>query len=324
MPPMTVVSPSFTRTWVFASRRLIEGWPFAPVSCGFGWLLVTRTLIWMEPSCVTWGVTASSRRASMKVVFTPAALVCAYGIDTPCPIVAWTLSRVTARGELMVLMVPLFSAAERRRLSCAAPPALPRTKPMPPPLLRPIGAGMFTAKFGTVTPFSPPSGAAGSSAAPAACTMLGNTRPVGLPVGGDADDVAHLLLPEGLGPEDDVERLVPGHVAQLDRDGALHVVGDDDVLLADLGDGAEQVPDVDVLDVEVDATSRVLARVEDAGAGRGGTGLHRHRGGARGGLGGLRLRSGLGAADVPGDRFLGGLDRVGRTGAHDGDDLDLA
>src|ERR1051325_6244806 len=86
-------------------------------------------------------------------------------MDTPCPMVASTLSSVTARGELMVLMVPLFSAAESRRFSCAAPPALPRTKPMPPPLLRPIGAGMFTAKFGTLTPLRPPSGAAGSSAA---------------------------------------------------------------------------------------------------------------------------------------------------------------
>src|SRR3954464_10136624 len=167
MPPMTVVSPSLTSTSVFASRRLIEGWPLAPVSCGFGWLLVTFTRIWTEPSCVTCGVTLSSRRASMKVVFTPAALVCAYGIDTPCPMVASTLSRVTARGELIVLMVPLFSAADRRRLSWAAPPALPRTKPMPPPLLRPIGAGMLTAKFGTLTPSRPPSGAAGSSAAPA-------------------------------------------------------------------------------------------------------------------------------------------------------------
>src|SRR2546430_2015412 len=138
----------------------------------------------MEPSCVTWGVTASSRRASMKVVFPPTALVFAYGIGTPCPIVAWALSRVTPAGGLIVLMVPLFPAAERRRLSCAAPPALPRTKPIPPPLLIPIGAGMLTAKFGTVTPFRPPSGGAGSSAAPAAWAMLGDTRPGGLPLVG--------------------------------------------------------------------------------------------------------------------------------------------
>src|SRR5256885_13361808 len=116
----------------------------------------------------------------MKVVFPPAARVCAYGIETPCPIVAWTLSRVTARGELMVLMVPLFSAAERRRLSCAAPPALPRTKPTPPPLLRPIGAGMLTAKVGTVTPFRAPRGAAGSAAGAAAWAVVGETKPGGV------------------------------------------------------------------------------------------------------------------------------------------------
>src|SRR3954465_8323586 len=98
MPPMTVVSPSLTSTSVFASRRLIDGWPFAPVSCGFGWLLVTFARVWGDPSWGAGGVSRSSRRASMKVVFTPAALVCAYGIDTPCPMVASTLSRVTARG----------------------------------------------------------------------------------------------------------------------------------------------------------------------------------------------------------------------------------
>src|SRR4051794_18097246 len=95
-----------------------------------------------------------------------------------------TLSRVTERGELMVLIVPLFSAADSRRFRLAAPPALPSTKPMPAPLLMPMGAGMLTAKLGVVMPFRPPRGEAESSAAPAACTMLGNTRPVGLPVVG--------------------------------------------------------------------------------------------------------------------------------------------
>src|SRR5438270_4609141 len=97
---------------------------------------------------------------------------------------ASTLSTVTTRGELMVLMVPLASAAERRRFRLAAPPALPKTNPMPPPLFTPMGAGMFTAKFGVVTPFRPAVGADESSAAPAAWTMLGNTNPVGLPVVG--------------------------------------------------------------------------------------------------------------------------------------------
>src|SRR5216683_1542217 len=131
----------------------------------------------------------------MKVVFTPAALVWENGMDTPWPMLDSTLSRVTARGALMVLMVPLFSAAERRRFRFAAPPALPSTKPMPPPLFTPMGAGMFTAKFGVVTPVRPLVGADESSAAPAAWTMLGNTRPVGLPVVGAKETLPPHWMP---------------------------------------------------------------------------------------------------------------------------------
>src|SRR5207244_12684271 len=94
---------------------------------------------------------------------------------------ASTLSTVTTRGELMVLMLPLFSAAERRRFRLAAPPALPKTKPRPAPLFKPTGAGMLTAKFGVVTPVRPVSGAVGSSAAPATERLLGKTRPGALP-----------------------------------------------------------------------------------------------------------------------------------------------
>src|SRR5712671_5011096 len=118
----------------------------------------------------------------MNEVVTPAALVCEKGMLTPWLMLASTLSTVTTRGELMVLMVPLFSAAERRRFRLAAPPALPKTKPRPPPLLRPIGAGMLTAKFvPPFTPCRPEVGAAGSSAAPATARMLGKISPVGLP-----------------------------------------------------------------------------------------------------------------------------------------------
>ena len=131
----------------------------------------------------------------MKVVFTPAALVCENGIDTPWPMLDSTLSSVTARGELMVLIVPLFSAAERRRFRFADPPALPRTNPMPPPLFKPIGAGMLTAKFGVVMPFRPLIGADGSSAAPAAWTMLGKMSPVGLPVVGAKETLPPHWMP---------------------------------------------------------------------------------------------------------------------------------
>ena len=40
MPPITVVSPSFTSTWVSASFCWMAGWPLAPVFDGSGWLLV--------------------------------------------------------------------------------------------------------------------------------------------------------------------------------------------------------------------------------------------------------------------------------------------
>src|SRR5260370_35922550 len=109
--------------------------------------------IWMEPSWVTCGLTRSSRRASMNEVVTPAALVCENGMLTPWLMLASTLSTVTTRGELLVLMVPLFSYAERRRLRFAAPPALPETQPRPAPVVRPNGAGMLTAKLVVVTPY---------------------------------------------------------------------------------------------------------------------------------------------------------------------------
>jgi len=67
-------------------------------------------------------LTRSSRRASMNEVVTPAALVCENGMLTPWLMLASTLSTVTTRGELMVLIVPLFSAAESRRFRLAAPP----------------------------------------------------------------------------------------------------------------------------------------------------------------------------------------------------------
>ena len=130
MPPMTVVSPSFTSTSVSASRFEIEGWPFAPVSCGLGALLVALILRRIEPSAETCGVTLSSSFASMKVVFTPEAETCENGIEMPCPIVASLLSMVAIFGAEMVFTTPVFSSAERRRFRLNAPPAEPRMRPM--------------------------------------------------------------------------------------------------------------------------------------------------------------------------------------------------
>ncbi len=139
-----------------------------------------------------------------------------------------------------------------------------------------------------------------------------------------ADDVADLLAAQALGLEDDVERLVPGDVAQLDGHLALHVVGHDDVLLADVGDGAEQVLDVDVLDVEVHLPAGVLAGVVDRARGRvGGFGFRGHRGGARG-RGGLGLHQRLGGAELPDQRALHRAHLVVRALDDPGDHLHLA
>ena len=98
-----------------------------------------------------------------------------------------------------------------------------------------------------------------SASARASCSfaMSSNLR--------DADDVPHLLLAEPLRLEDEVERLVPGHVAQGDGHLPGHVVGDDDVLLRDVRDEPQQVADVDVVEVERDAPAGVAARLRRAG-----------------------------------------------------------
>src|SRR2546425_13110471 len=119
MPPITVVSPSRTSTSVRASRRLIEGWPFEPVSCGFGWLLVALIFIWIDPSCVTCGVTRSSRRASVKLGVTPAGLGCGNGKVTPWLMLAATFLTGATRGEVVVFIGALGSAAAHRRVGSA-------------------------------------------------------------------------------------------------------------------------------------------------------------------------------------------------------------
>src|SRR5690349_14796114 len=130
MPPMTVVSPSFTSTWVLASLRWMAGWPLEPVLAGSGWLFWALMVIRMLPSWVMWGVTSSDRRASTKVVLAPAEDTWLKGSDTPWLMRAVLLSRVVTLGEEMVFRVPSSSAADRRRLRASAPPAEPKTKLM--------------------------------------------------------------------------------------------------------------------------------------------------------------------------------------------------
>src|SRR4051794_31792135 len=57
---------------------------------------------------------------------------------------------------------------------------------------------------------------------------------------------------ELVGPQNDVERLVPRHVAQRHVDRALHCRIDDDVQPADLREDAEHSPEIGLLEVEAD------------------------------------------------------------------------
>ena len=75
-------------------------------------------------------------------------------------------------------------------------------------------------------------------------------------------------LPRPLRAQDQLERLVPGNVAQADGDLAAHVVGDDDVLLRDLRDDPQQVVDVDVLELEGDPLADVARRAAERPARR--------------------------------------------------------
>ena len=69
----------------------------------------------------------------------------------------------------------------------------------------------------------------------------------------DADQVALPHHAEALGLQHHVERLVPRHVAHADGDVARDVVGGDDVHAPDVGEETQDVVDVRVLEIEIDA-----------------------------------------------------------------------
>ncbi len=71
----------------------------------------------------------------------------------------------------------------------------------------------------------------------------------------DSNQVSPSHHPKTLGLQDDVERLVPGHVPHADGDGAGHVVRRHDVHAAHLCQEAKDVVDVRVLEVEVDPST---------------------------------------------------------------------
>ena len=78
----------------------------------------------------------------------------------------------------------------------------------------------------------------------------------------DQDDVAVLAHVEAARLQDDVERLVPRHVLQPQRQVAADRVAGDDVQVGEVGDDLQQRPDVDVLEVQ----RQPLAAVALAGA----------------------------------------------------------
>ena len=85
----------------------------------------------------------------------------------------------------------------------------------------------------------------------------------------DADHTALVYLLQALDLEDRVERLLPGHVAQGDRELALDVVARNDIPAALRTENAEEVDDVGVLELERDQ----LGPVRGCGAGAAGAGV---------------------------------------------------
>ena len=66
----------------------------------------------------------------------------------------------------------------------------------------------------------------------------------------DADDRAVDRVVELIAAQDDVERLIPRHVGQLDVDRALDIGVDDHVEPADVGKRAEHGAQIDAVEIE--------------------------------------------------------------------------
>ncbi len=92
----------------------------------------------------------------------------------------------------------------------------------------------------------------------------------------DDDHVAVAAHVETLGRHHDVERLVPRHVLQAQRDAAHDRVADHDVEAAEVGDELEHRARLEVLEVQREPVARVLAVLVVNARGRRG-GLRRRR-----------------------------------------------
>ena len=75
----------------------------------------------------------------------------------------------------------------------------------------------------------------------------------------DPDDRALDGVVELIAAQNDVERLIPRHVGQLDVDRSLHVRVDDHVQTADVGERAQHRAQVDTVEIEAQRIARVLA-----------------------------------------------------------------
>ena len=81
---------------------------------------------------------------------------------------------------------------------------------------------------------------------------------------GDTQNVPDPDEAETLGQQDDIHRLVPGHVNEPDGDLPIDLLPRDDVEVGDLGDQAQDVRDVGILEVERDASPVVVLLVIEA------------------------------------------------------------
>ena len=129
----------------------------------------------------------------------------------------------------------------------------------------------------------------------------------------DADDVALDAVAQLVGAQDDVERLIPGHVAERHVHRALNARVDDDVqAVADLGERAEHGAQVGALEVEGHGVARELPLALIVGRL-----LQRRRARLRrGAVMALGIGTGSGAVLIfTGAAIIGGAGGAGGTGA---------
>ena len=82
----------------------------------------------------------------------------------------------------------------------------------------------------------------------------------------DDDHIVLAALVQPLGAEDNVERLIPGHVLQAERQVPRDRITDHDVLAAGIGQKLQHRPDVDVLEIQRQTLAGVFLLLVGGGA----------------------------------------------------------